>query len=166
MKANMKAPAYFATMTNEALAAQAEFLAERGAAESKAQDRTNKAVYSAAIAFHAERPNKGPVDAGKAILAEFKRANEKAPSREQVPASRISRALKSIHIEGWTEEGKGLAIRTTKARAKDSASDLLAKFTGTLAQYVEQANTAADLDKIEQLFRAAIASKRQALTTK
>jgi hypothetical protein len=151
----------------ESIAAQRQYLDEKGAAEGKAQERTSKAVQMAAAAFHAEKPNAKPVEAGRAILRAIKSANEKSATKaEQVPASRISRALKAAHIEGWTEEGKGIAVRVHAPKVKDTSADLVKKIVDNVARYVDAVNDRSDLDKVEKLIHAAFSAKRAALATK
>lgn len=152
--------------TQAAQAAQAAHLVyidERGAAEGKAQEATNKAVQAAAEAMHAGSAKLTPKAVGAAILKAVKALNDKAERSQQVPASRISRALKAVHIEGWTEEGKGCAVRVH--RSKDTAADIVADFVGKVAQTVEKVNSTDDLDKIEKAVLAAIRAKRQAITS-
>ena len=151
----------------EAIAAQRQYLDERGAAEGKAQERTNKAVQAAAVAFHAEKPTAKPVDAGRAILRAIKAANEKAATKaEQVPASRISRALKAVHIERWTEEGKGIAVRVHKPKGTVTAGEMLAKIAADLIRAVDEVNDREELAKVRKLIDAALIAKEQALATK
>ena len=145
-----------------AQAAQAIYIAERGEAEQKAQAATNAAVYLAADGMHKGNSKLTPKQAGAAILRAVKELNAKVDKREQVPASRISRALKAVHIEGWTEEGKGCSVRVHKA--KDTVADIVGDLISRAVLVIDGVNDADELDKIEKLIVGALRAKRQAIT--
>jgi hypothetical protein len=145
-----------------AQAAQAVYIAERGEAEQKAQAATNAAVFLAADGMHKGNGKLTPKAVGSAILRAVKELNAKAEKREQVPASRISRALKAVHIEGWTEEGKGCSVRVHKA--KETAADIVGDLISRAVLVIDGVNDANELDKIEKLIFGALRAKRQAIT--
>jgi hypothetical protein len=145
-----------------AQAAQAVYVTERGEAEQKAQAATNAAVFLAADGMHKGNSKLTPTQVGSAILRAVKEVNAKVDKREQIPASRISRALKAVHIEGWTEEGKGCAVRVHKV--KDTAADIVGDLISRAVIVIDSVNSAEELDKIEKLIFGALRAKRQAIT--
>lgn len=154
------------TAAANAHAAQLEYLTAKGEAESKAQASTNAAFQSAAEALHAIDPKASPKAIGAALLKACKQANERANnSRERIPASRISRALKAVHVEGWTEEGKGCAVRIHAPKGAKTAADLVADLAAQAAKIVDAVNDPKELQALQVAVDAMIAAKIAALET-
>lgn len=146
--------------------AQLAFLEERGAAESKAQESTNKAFQAAAETLHKLTPEASPKVVGAQLLKACKLANDKANNvRERIPASRISRALKAVHIDGWTEESKGCSVRVHAPKKGKSPADLVADLMADFAKVVDAVNDPAELAQAKKAVDAMITAKIAALQT-